>query len=64
MVNYKKKCEKSMLNNESSIINVKFYKVDVHSLVFDLKLTPIFEWHIVGCESKNGHQKNVIKIKS
>ena len=35
-------------------------KIDVSNLIFDLKHTPIFEWCIVGCGSKNIHQKTCI----
>ena len=38
---------------------VVYGRVDVPNLVFDLKWTPIFEWCMVGCESKNGHQQDM-----
>ena len=31
--------------------------MDVPNVVFDMKHTPIFEWSMVGCESRNIHQK-------
>ena len=34
-------------------------KVDVPNLVTYLDSTSIFEWHVVRCDSKNGHQKNM-----
>jgi hypothetical protein len=45
----------------TSIIFIVKCKVDVLDLAYDLKCTLIFDWCIVGCESKNGHptQKRV-----
>jgi hypothetical protein len=36
-----------------------FYKVNGHDSVTRLKHTPMFEWYVVGCVSKNIHQKYV-----
>jgi hypothetical protein len=31
--------------------------------MFDLKWTFVFEWYMVGCASKNGHQKEMCQTK-
>ena len=36
-------------------------KVDVSNMVNCFDWTPIFEWYVVRCDSKNGYQKDVIK---
>ena len=41
-----------------------FGKVDVPNPMFDLKRLPIFKCYMVGCESKNMHQKHVLKSDS
>ena len=37
--------------------------VDMPNSVIDLSQTPIFEWYVVRCDSKNGYQKNIFKRK-
>jgi hypothetical protein len=36
-------------------------KVDMPNLVSGLNRTPIFEWYVVRCGSKNGCQRRVFK---
>ena len=35
--------------------------VNVPNPSYDLKWTPIFQWCMVGCESKSGHQKDMLE---
>ena len=35
------------------------YKVGVPNANIAMIWTPIFEWHVVSCRSKNGHQKDI-----
>ena len=39
------------------------FKVDVPNLVTYLNRTPIIEWYVVRCGSKNGYQKGIIRLK-
>ena len=32
--------------------------MDMPNMVYNLKQTPIFEWSMLGCESRNIHQNN------
>lgn len=36
-------------------------KIDVPILVVCVNLTPIIEWYVVGCGSKNAFQKDMLK---
>ena len=36
-------------------------EVDVPNSVTSLYWTPIFEWYVVRCASKNGYQKNMFR---
>ena len=40
-----------------------YHRVYVRNSVFDLKRTPIFVQCMVGCESKNAHQKTCVEKK-
>jgi len=46
-------------------INPRFHirrsKVDVPTSVSDLKRTPLFDWCMDGCKSKNRHHKDVCR---
>lgn len=35
------------------------FNINMPNLMFGLKLTPKYRWYMVGCESKNIHQKDV-----
>ena len=45
------------------IVQHKKYNVDNIYVVTSLNWTPIFDWYVVWCGSKNGYGKHVIKKK-
>ena len=40
-----------------------FYNVNMPNLVTYLNQTPLFEWCVVRCGSKNNHQKTIMSLK-